>query len=502
MGRLSVVWIALVLLIPGCGSNELWIRWRAERLLWRATRFESRARNADPASASAATDRALRALAQVSERYPARRWVPRAARGDTLARDIARVSGQAGLLAGGLEVRRERYPAAVAIFDRVARDYEPVWPTAFEARLAMADAIEISGDTLGAIPAWEAAARLGRVVDPDSDRVSERSFAAAARVLAFHRDARRSASADSLVATLTEATDRELSVHARDSLAAPLWIQRAMLHATRGTTKSDSIARSSLFRALTHRFGAPFAREAMMALGEDDLEDGAPDSAIVWARRAEAISVPWELGEAIDLETRGWEASGQLDSAAVALDRLAGTRHLPVGVGTLARYREALLLEQTGKWELARTAYHSVIASDPISPHSFDAMERLVRHHAGVEPDMAEGEARWGFDQIRRTLDTVRDPGVRARARLAQARMLAMIGDSQGALDAYQSLWNDAPGLPEGVTAAFEAAELAAHLNDRGRAVSLLEELALRATTEIDRDRARKAAQALVSPTR
>jgi tetratricopeptide (TPR) repeat protein len=502
VGRLSIAWLALALVVTGCGSPELWTRWRAERLLWHAKRYESRARNAAPHSGDAATERALHALAQVSERYPARRWVPKAAAGDTLARDIARVSGEARLLSGGLEVRREHYAVAVGLFDRVARDYGPVWPTAFEARLAMADAIELSGDTLGAIPAWEAAARLGRVMDPDSAIVSERSFAAAGRVLAFHRDTRHNASADSLVAVMTEATDRELSVHARDSLAAPLWIHRAVLHATRGTPTGDSIARSSLFRALSHRFGAPYWRAAMLALGEDDLGAGSLDSAVVWARRAAAISSPVELADAIDLETRAWERAGALDSAAAALDRLAGTRHLPLGVGTLARYREALLLDQAGNWELARSAYHSVIASDPISPSAFDSMERLVRHHAGNEPEMAEHEAEQGFDLIRRTLDTVRDPEVRARARLTQARILAMTGDDQGALEAYVSLWTDAPRLPEGETAGFEGAELAAHLKDRDRAVSLYDALALGAATEISRERARKAAQGLTSPTR
>lgn len=499
MGRLSVTLIATALLVSGCGPSELWTRWRAERAFWHARRFESRARNAAPDAAGAATERALRALAPVTAGFPARRWVPRATAGDTLARDIARISGQAMLLAGGLEARRGRLDTALGVFDRAARDYAPIWPIAFEARLAGAEAIETAGDTLGALGMWETAARLGRVVDPDSARVSLRTYAAASRVLAFQRDAGHAFSADSLVSAMLDATDRALAAHATDSLATPLWIRRAGLYATRGTARDDELARASLFRALSHRFAAPFAREAMMALAADDLDDGALDSAVVWARRAEERSSPAEIEEPIDLETRAWLRAGELDSAAAALDRLADTRHLPFGVGTLARYREAILLEQAGKWELARTAYHTVIASDPISPSSFDSMERLVRHHAGREPELAEEEAHWGLDHVRRTLDTVRDPGVRARARLTQARLLEMIGDDQGALEAYQSLWSDAPGLPDGETAGFEAAALAAHLNDRGRAVSLYQALVERAATEAARERARKAARELAA---
>jgi tetratricopeptide (TPR) repeat protein len=352
---------------------------------------------------------------------------------------------------------------------------------------------------LAALGAWESAARLGRVVDPDSARVSLRTYAAAGRVLAFHRDAGHAVSVDSLVSAMVDATDRALAAHAIDSLAAPLWIRRAEIYARRGTARDDELARVSLFRALSHRFAAPFAREAMLALGADDLDDGALDSAVVWARRAAVISSPAEIEDAIDLETRAWLRAGELDSAAAALDRLAETRHMPLGVATLARYREALVLEQSGKWDLARTAYHSVIASDPISPSSFDAMERLVHHHAGIEPELAEEEAHWGLDHVRRTLDTVRDPGVRARARLTEARLLDLIGDDRGALDAYQSLWSDAPGLPDGETAGFEAAALATHLNDRGRAVSLYQALAQRAATEAARERARKAARELAT---
>jgi hypothetical protein len=501
MGRLSI-WMAVVLLVAGCGPTELWIRWRAERALWHARRFESRARNAAPEAAGPVIERALRALAPVTEEFPARRWVARATTGDTLARDIARLSGEAALLSGGLEARRGRLDAALPVFDRVARDYAPVWPLAFDARIAAAEAIEATGDTLGAIGSWESAARLGRVVDPDSARVSQRVYAAAGRVLAFHHASGHTASTDSLLTAMVDATDRALAIHARDSLAAPLWIRRAALYAGRGTARDDEIARVSLFRALAHRYAAPFAREAMMALAEDDLEGGALDSAVVWARQAAELSSSLEIEDAIDLETRAWINAGQLDSAAAALDRLAETRHLPFGVGTFARYREAVLLEQNGKWELARTAYHSVIASDPISPRSFDAMERLVRHHAGREPELAEEEAHSGLDHVRRTLDTVRDPGVRARARLTQARILDLIGDDQGALDAYQSLWAEAPALPDGEKAGFEGAALAAHLNDRGRAVSLYEALAQRAATGTARDSARRAARALASPTR
>ena len=501
MGRLSVGLIAALLVATGCGPTELWIRWRAERALWHARRFESRARNAAPDAAGRATERALRALTPVIEGFPARRWVPRAAAGDMLARDIARISGEAAVRAAGLEAGRGDLEAALTRLERVARDYAPVWPLAFDARIAAAEAIEAAGDTLGAVPAWESAARLGRVVDPDSAGVSQRAYAAAGRVLAFHRDRGHAVAVDSLLSVMVGATDRALALHARDSLTAPLWIRRAGLYAMRGTPRDGEIARASLFRALADRFAAPFAREAMLALGEDDLADGRLDSAVVWARQAGDRSSPLEIERAIDLETRAWLAGGQLDSAAAAFDRLAETRHLPFGVGTLARYREATLLEQSGKWELARTAYHSVIASDPISPSSFDSMERLVRHHAGREPELAEEEAHWGLDHIRRTLDTVRDPGVRARARLTQARLLELMGDDQGSLDAYQSLWADAPGLAEGETAAFEGASLASHLNDRARAVSLYEALARRAATPAARDSARRAARTLGSAT-
>jgi hypothetical protein len=122
-------------------------------------------------------------------------------------------------------------------------------------------------------------------------------------------------------------------------------------------------------------------------------------------------------------------------------------------------------------------------------------MERLVRDHVRRgEPEFAEEEARRGLDLVDRTLATVRDPEVRTRARLTRGRLLALMGDDRGALEEFESLWRDAPGSPEGGEAGLEAAALADHLNDRARAVSLYEAIAMRAPAPATRDSARRAA--------
>ncbi|MFI5369998.1 MAG: tetratricopeptide repeat protein [Candidatus Eisenbacteria bacterium] len=499
MSRLRMVpaLAALVLLVSGCGKGELWTRWRAERALWKAHRLETRILS-NPMD-STRVDRVMRAYRRVTVTFPATRWVPRwTTSGDSLARDIAQVSGKAMLHMGDLEARRGRLDAAREVYDEAAVAYGPVWPIAFESRIALAEALEAADDSAAAVTDWESAARLGRVVDPDSLAISERTFAVAQRVMSFHRDAGRITSADSLRDAMVGAIDQALHARADDSLAVQLWIRRAEVLVGRGRPSDLAEASTSLYRALGDPLGGASARDAMLALGETWLAAGVTDSAVSWARHAEEHSAPFELEAAVDLEARAWIAAGRTDSAAAALDRLADTRHLPVGVSTRARYREAVLLENAERVELARSAYHSVIASDPLSQEAFDSMERLVREHTRRgEPEFAEEEARRGLDLVDRTLATVRDPEVRARARLTRGRLLALIGDDRGAQEEFEGLWRDCPGLPEGAQAGFEAAALADHLNDRARAVSLYEAIAMRAPAPATRDSARRAVERL-----
>ena len=495
---LFAVAAALGMIVCGCGNPGLWERWRAERALWQARGEDLRARESGSEVTPARLERVRRDYVRVSDAYPPGRWVPLAARGDTLARDVARVSAAAATRAAELDAELGRGQDARRALERVAEAYSPVWPSAFEARVALGGLLDAAGDSGAALVAWEAAARDAPVVDPDSGRVCGRTFAAAHRVAGAHRAAGRRLAADSVWAAMTAAVETALCSHTGDSLAPALWIRRAEAGMERGGAEGIATARSSLRQALAERAGAPFAFEAMLGLGEVALAAGQRDSAVAWARRAADLAGPSGLEASTDLEVRAWTEAGRIDSAAASLDRLAGTRHLPAGVATVARFREGLLLERLGRWELARTAFHTVIASDALHPAAFASLERLTLHQLEQrETDLVDDEARRGLDQVDRILATVRDPDVRTRALQTRARLTGWMGDEPGALQAWEGLWRERPGTPEGVEAGFEAAALAVHLNDRVHALNLYGELARQAPRPAARDSARRAAEAL-----
>ena len=157
-----------------------------------------------------------------------------------------------------------------------------------------------------------------------------------------------------------------------------------------------------------------------------------------------------------------------------------------------ARYQRGRLLEGLGRWDQARTEYHTLVAHDPTHDLAFDALRRLAAWHATRgEVEEARIEVRRDVDALQQVIATNHDEHVLQLARQTYAEMLVLTGDWSRAELALRDLWNRYGDSPIGVGAAFRAAEVTeARLHDSARALALYRELADHATLDGDRRRA------------
>jgi tetratricopeptide (TPR) repeat protein len=474
----------VAVLATGCGSGGLWARWRAERDLWRAVHATSGIVG-DSHASPAELAHAAGLFQRVVERWPAEVWVPRAG-ADSLAADVARVSGRAAIRSADLSWRTGDHARAGAAFDLVERTWAPVWPVPLEAGLAHAAAAARGGDSAAACDLRARVAAHYPSIGPDG-RLAPGVLDAARGVAEEFRRAGQDARADSASRAFARTLEAALADGPAREAAPQLWLALAQTREASGPAGRAG-ARVALAHVLRDPLAADLAGDARLALARLALADGDRVHAVALARQARE-ALPWDRGlDAVAVEASAWEQAGERDSALLAYGRSIDEHWAPDRELTRARAERARLFEDAGRWEEARGELHALIAGDPLSAWAFQSMRQLVSHPLQRnELELAQLEVAWCVDRLNRTLATVLDPGVLLAARRTKADVLLAVGADQRAVAALEDLWRQHPGTPDGVWAAFKAAELAERQDDRATAERMYREVAAGATAGADR---------------
>jgi tetratricopeptide (TPR) repeat protein len=142
----------LVFLLPmmtGCGNEEFTARYRAEKMLWNATKLQ-RAITENP---ELATDEMRALIVEKYELIIAEFPPPEAAHESDLSMDAlvtTSISGRSRIILAGLLAAEDRRDESAELLASVRDEYRAVRPLAVEAALSLASLHEASGD-------WEAA---------------------------------------------------------------------------------------------------------------------------------------------------------------------------------------------------------------------------------------------------------------------------------------------------------------------------------------------------------
>lgn len=409
----------LALVLAGCGDKVAWERWQAEREAWRIQHAQGE--GGSGTSALLALEERHAALAQ---RYPAAVWSVRA-RTAGAARDIARVSAQAGLRAAELALRRGDPARAAERAEVVAEQWEGFPELSARAWALRARAEVQRGDEAAADTAWARAAEGPLVV---AGRGLERAVAEAAVALVRARLARGLAAA-------ADAARHRAEARARPALADPvplvrraaaLWL--ADLRAVAGDAAgAHAAACLALAAAETGEPG-----EITLAVAARALAIGLADSAIVHARALSAARDDRRLGgRALLVVARAERARGDAAAALAAVDALLERWYDPRELAAEARFERAEALAALGRWEAARAEYRALAAAHPTAPLAFLSLQRIVAHHArSGERDLMRLEGEWAMATLARAQQAYRDPGIQRELIAARTALAAVLGDA------------------------------------------------------------------------
>jgi len=473
-------WGLLLVAVAGCGDGgALWARYRAERDFWHARRMVQEMQIEPRLTTDADFGRAIVSFREIATRFPAERWAAPERLRDPVARDVAILSGDALIAIGQLEEMRGDRAAALAEYERAGRAYRAVIPVALRAALAHAAAMERS-DPVQAAAEYAAIARDFPLLDPHSGEALIPVLDASFRAAAAQRQRGLAGAADSTLAAL-EQRALEVVPKAKGRTAAELWVRIAQARAGRLGAEPDP-ALEALRQALAEAGGGDFAARILLSMGEISLAAGRADSALVFARRGFDIASPSARGVIGLFEGRVWEQRGQADSAIAHYQRLAAVLPPASTPALEARLRHALLLEETGHWEQARSELRALAATAPSHPVAIAALEGIVGHHLRRgEIEFAAVESRSALEHLDRLIATYRDEDVLLRARVSRAGLLLAVGRFEAALPALVEVWERYSGTPQGIQAGVLAAQVAeGRLNDRPRALQLYRDLAVR----------------------
>jgi tetratricopeptide (TPR) repeat protein len=471
--------LLLPLFVAGCGSPSLWSRWQAERDQWHAQRRMDWLRIEPRLTSQDDLARAAELWHGVARRWPAEHWVSRAA-SDSFARDVVRIGARAAIQAARLDGARGEAKSAIASLAETGRVCAEVWPIPLEAALGRVAVYERAGDSSAARGVDQEIARTQPLLSPDRDELVRPVLDANLRVIAFHRRAGRSGSADSARARVAKSIETALAGLPHGVVAGRLWLALGDLRAGSPDAGDRVAARDAYRAALAEPALGEREADLLLRMAHSWLDGDRPDSAVAYARKVEHGFEPRHTAEAFALEARAWEAQSHPDSALAAWGRFVDAGSPDANAIIAARWERARLFEKMGDWEQARGELHAVVAADPLSDAAFRAMRRLVDHHLeDHEPELAEMAARWALERLGRTLATVRDPGVLLAARRTKADLLLSIDDEPGACAALVDLWRNHGTTDEGVRAGFRAAALAESvLKDPDQAARIYRELA------------------------
>ncbi len=467
--------LAALALLAGCGTDDRWERWQAERAAWSAARRVERIR-LEPSLASAGQWRgAERAYRGLAARWPAAVWTARAER-STAAREVALTVGRAAVAAGAIAELRGRPEDALAVYDEAARAWSGFDPVAFEACVARAHVLAGLGRERAAAGAWARVAEF----DPFLSGDAVRAEALDAPLLAAraYADLGEERAADSILAFASRRYARALSRSRDPRTAAELWTRLGEIRASLGDAPG---ALAALRRVLSLPGSADRAPRTVLLLAQRALDLGLPDSArayATWARDGFGGAV---RADGLRLRALAWEAHPDADSAlaawGVVLDDYRGDPEL----AAQARSRRAGMLERLGRWEQARSEYRALAASDPTHPLALAALVRIVEHHVGRgETALASLEGARALETLDRLIATQHDADVSFAARLTRSAILERLGDA-GAERALTEVWRADPGRPEAADAGLAAARRAlARAGGRAAAESLYRDIAAR----------------------
>jgi tetratricopeptide (TPR) repeat protein len=468
--------LALAPTLLGCGDPALWARYRAERDFWHARKKLERmqlvaAVLTDPDYASLLAD-----FRRVADGFPPSRWVP-ASTGSRVARDIAEVSGRAALMVARIEALRGREDQAVAAYDHVRERYRPLEAIALEATAGRARALEGAGRYDAAVAAWLDVVREFPLVDSASAMPRADALAApfeASRLLVELGDR---AAADSVMRDAARRCERALDSWRGREPAPELWLR---LGDARDSIGDHAGAIAAARAALAEpRVGWRQPR-AVMAAARHALDASWPDSALAYSLWGERDFHEPDRSRAMLISAQAYEARGSLDSALVRYERWIDTHSNGSDTTARVRYRRGQLYERLDHWEQARTEYRALAANQPTHPLAFEALRRIVEHHAARgERELAAIEASRGLEAVEQLITVQSDPAVLRLARRARAELLLDLDRAQPAFDQLVEAWRTDPDPKAAAAAGMRAAEVAeTRLSDPARALEIYRRLA------------------------
>ena len=478
-----------VLALGGCGDPDLWARYQAERSAWRAHRLVDRIQLNPQVASEADFERARTAYAAVVAGFPAARWASPERMRSPLARDVATVAGRAMIALHRIDEMQGRIEPAIAGYARAESEFVAVRPVALEAALARAAALGDAGRDSSATEVY--AGIIGRfpMIDSETGASILPVMDAPLRVARDRAEAGHVAAAEATLRAAERDYLAEIERQRGRPPAIDLWVRLARARTQGGRT-------DGAIEALRQALSEPGADVSAMllAVAEVAIEGGRPDSAFAytaWAERAFGDSV---RARSMVLTARAWDRRGPPDSALAAWGRFLDAFPGAIETSTMARFQRGLILEGLGRWDQARTEYHTLVAGDPTHDLAFDARRRLAaRHGSRGDLESARIEVRDALEDLQQVIATNRNEHVLQLARQTYADLLLSAEDWQRADLALREIWSRYGGSPDGVGAGFRAAELTeARLHDGARALALYRELADHATLEGDRRRARE----------
>lgn len=467
-------WLLLLPFLAGCGDPDLWARWRAERMLWDAHRQADRVllrpdgpRPQDWALLEQHFQRALDA-------FPAERWVPLA--GSTgPARDVAAASGDAALVLGELSARQGHDEQAVERWQRVIQQYAPLPEVVLEARRAQSQALARLGRHEEKLRVLRAVVDSTPLVDARTRQLRTLVLATTRQLARELQDMGRDAEASEVLRGAEQRFSAALGrpgTPDQASLAVALSDVRAAL--------ADMPGSLAALRGALHLANPSQKPARLLGLAEQALSLGAPDSVFAYARWAESLNGSRQVAApALLLVARAFEARGQTDSSLATYDALFERFNSLGPFEAETRYRRGLLLEKSGRWELARGEFRTLAASLPTHPLAFQGLRRIVQHHLDRgEFDLARVEGDATLANLSRLLANNRDALVQREARGVSAEILLALGRMAMAESSLVDLWQRFPGDSATEDAALRSARIAQHLpGGAARARELFDEL-------------------------
>jgi len=453
-----IVFAIALLLLSGCGNQLLWERWCAERASWHAQREVDRILVRPQVAKPSDFARAEGGFRRIMDEFPAARWGRPGTSG--MAAEIGRIAAGSAVALARLAELQNRTAEAMTGYRRVETDWAVYPDVALEAAVLAAGALTRVEDP-GASGAWEHVARSFPADDPASGE-PRAAWLQAVRQLTDELDAAgRIPARDSLLRAEESTAERWLAAHPGHP-AAPDWIDAiAESRARRGDTEGALAATRRALAGDDHLVRSERVRR-ILDLGERSLAIDRPDSALTYARWVDREFDGIDRLHGLDLEARAFRARGDRDSALGAYDRIVTDYPRRESEVAEARFQRAVLLEQLGRWPLARAEYGALYAASPTTPRALESWQRVILHdRAAHEEELARIETEHALAAFDQLIAMQHDESERARVREARIAVLFAAGRTREGIRDLQDLWA-AVGVTEsggllGETAAREA---------------------------------------------